>query len=136
MGSRQPSSPIKFALGTMTMGVAFWLFIPMAGGGTNSAPLLGLIGILLVFTVAELMLSPVGLSLSTKLAPEIFKTQMVALFFLSVALGSAMSGYLAQFYSVETVRLYFGVVGGVAVALGALLALFSRPIRSLMSGVH
>lgn len=136
MGSRQPSSPIKFALGTMTMGVAFWLFIPMAGGGTNSAPLLGLIGILLVFTVAELMLSPVGLSLSTKLAPEIFKTQMVALFFLSVALGSAMSGYLAQFYSVETERLYFGVVGGVAVALGALLALFSRPIRSLMSGVH
>jgi POT family proton-dependent oligopeptide transporter len=136
LGSRQPSSPIKFALGTITMGVAFWLFIPMAGGGANSAPLLGLIGILLVFTVAELMLSPVGLSLTTKLAPEIFKTQMVALFFLSVALGSAMSGYLAQFYTVETEQTYFGVVGGVAVVLGLLLAAFSRPIRRLMSGVH
>ncbi|HSE08329.1 MAG TPA: oligopeptide:H+ symporter [Nocardioidaceae bacterium] len=136
LGSRQPSSPIKFATGTIIMGIAFWLFIPMAGGGANSAPLVGLIGILLVFTVAELMLSPVGLSLTTKLAPEIFKTQMVALFFLSVALGSAMSGYLAQFYSVDTERAYFGVVGGVAVALGLLLAALSRPIRKLMSGVR
>lgn len=136
LGSRQPSSPVKFALGAIAMGVAFWLFIPMAGGGPNSAPLLGLVGILLVFTVAELMLSPVGLSLSTKLAPEVFKTQMVALFFLSVALGSAMSGYLARFYTVDTQVTYFGVVGAVAVGLGVLLAAFSRPIRALMGGVH
>ncbi len=136
LGSRQPSSPIKFALGTISMGLAFWLFLPMADGGANSAPLLGLVGILLVFTVAELMLSPVGLSLATKLAPGVFKTQMVALFFLSVALGSAMSGYLAQFYSPETESTYFGVVGAVAVALGLLLAAFSRPIRRLMRGVH
>jgi POT family proton-dependent oligopeptide transporter len=127
---------MKFALGTILMGVAFWLFIPMAGGGPNSAPLLGLAGILLVFTLAELMLSPVGLSLATKLAPEVFKTQMVALFFLSVALGSAMSGYLARFYSPETEQTYFGVVGAVAVGLGILLAACSRPIRRLMSGVH
>ncbi len=136
LGSRQPSSPIKFALGTMTMGVAFLLFIPMAGGGPNSAPLLGLIGILLVFTVAELLLSPVGLSLSTKLAPAVFKTQMVALFFLSVALGSAMSGYLAKFYDPATEQVYFGVVGAGAIGLGLLLAVFSRPIRKLMAGVH
>jgi POT family proton-dependent oligopeptide transporter len=136
LGDRQPSSPIKFALGTVLMGVAFWLFIPMADGGANSAPLLGLVGILLVFTVAELMLSPVGLSLTTKLAPVVFKTQMVALFFLSVALGSAMSGYLAQFYTPETERTYFGVVGAVAIGLGLVLAALSRPIRKLMAGVH
>ncbi len=135
LGPRQPSSPVKFAMGTVAMGLAFWMFIPMAGGGANSAPLLGLAGILLVFTVAELMLSPVGLSLTTKLAPEVFKTQMVALFFLSVALGSAMSGYLAQYYSAGNERAYFGVVGAVAVGLGLVLAAFSRPIRRLMSGV-
>ena len=136
LGPRQPSSPVKFALGTVTMGVAFLLFIPMAGGGTNSAPLLGLVGILAVFTVAELLLSPVGLSLTTKLAPAVFKTQMVALFFLSVALGSAMSGYLAQFYTAESETAYFGVVGAVAIVLGLLLAAFARPIRALMGGVH
>jgi POT family proton-dependent oligopeptide transporter len=136
MGPRQPSTPMKFALGTAIMGVAFLLFIPMAGGGANSAPLLGLIGILLVFTLAELLLSPVGLSLATKLAPDVFKTQMVALFFLSVALGTAMSGYLAKFYSPDHEGGYFGVLGVVALGIGIVLAVFSRPIRKLMSGVH
>jgi POT family proton-dependent oligopeptide transporter len=51
----------------------------MAGGGANTAPLLMLVVILPVFSVAELLLSPVGLSLSTKLAPAAFRTQVVAL---------------------------------------------------------
>ncbi|MFI5695545.1 peptide MFS transporter [Kribbella sp. NPDC051586] len=136
LGSRQPSTPIKFSAGLAVMGIAFLLFLTMAGGGPNSAPLLGLAGILLVFTIAELLLSPVGLSLSTKLAPEAFRTQMVALFFLSVALGTAMSGVLAKLYSTDHETPYFGVIGGVALALGGLLALAARPIQRLMRGVH
>ena len=83
------------------MGIAFLLFLPMAGSVPNSAPLLGLVGVLFVFTIAELLISPVGLSLATKLAPEVFQTQMVALFFLSIALGTAMAGVLAEYYSDE-----------------------------------
>ena len=94
LGTRQPSTPVKFALGAIIMGVAFLLFLPFAGGGANSTPLLAIVGILFVFTVAELLLSPVGLSVTTKLAPEAFHTQMVALFFLSVALGTSISGWL------------------------------------------
>ena len=104
LGDRQPSSPIKFALGTGTMGLAFLAFIPITGGGPNSAPLLGLAGVLLLFTFAELFLSPVGLSLATKLAPEHFHTQMVALFFLSVALGSSMAGTLAGYFDIDDSR--------------------------------
>ncbi|MDO9379525.1 MAG: peptide MFS transporter [Nocardioidaceae bacterium] len=135
LGPRQPSTPVKFALGTAGMGVAFLLFLPMAGGGPGSAPLLGLVGILLVFTLSELLLSPVGLSVSTKLAPAAYKSQMVALFFLSVALGSAMSGTLAGLYSAETERAYFGVLGVVAIVLGAALLLARKPILALMRGV-
>jgi proton-dependent oligopeptide transporter, POT family len=135
LGTRQPSSPIKFALGTAVMGVAFLLFLPMVGDAPNTAPLLGLTGILFVFTVAELLLSPVGLSLSTKLAPEAFRTQMVALFFLSIALGTAMSGVLADYYSAEHEAVYFGVLGGVAIGLGIVLALMAPFLRRLMSGV-
>jgi POT family proton-dependent oligopeptide transporter len=136
LGPRQPSTPMKFALGTAVMGLAFLLFIPMAGGGRNSAPLLGLIGILLVFTIAELLLSPVGLSLATKLAPEAFKTQMVSLFFLSVALGSVLAGYLGKFYSADHEVLYFGVLGLISVAVGVALAAGTKPVRRLMAGVH
>jgi POT family proton-dependent oligopeptide transporter len=136
LGPKQPSTPLKFALGTAIMGLAFLLFVPMAGGGEASAPLLALVGILLVFTIAELLLSPVGLSLATKLAPEAFKTQMVALFFLSVALGSVLAGYLGKFYSPEHEAAYFGILGLISVAVGLLLAAVTKPVRRLMAGVH
>lgn len=136
LGPKQPSTPMKFALGTAIMGIAFLLFLPMAGGGANSAPLLGLIGILLVFTIAELLLSPVGLSLATKLAPEAFRTQMVSLFFLSIALGSVLAGYLGEYYSADHEASYFGVLGLISVAVGVALAAFTKPIRHLMAGVH
>jgi POT family proton-dependent oligopeptide transporter len=134
-GSKQPSTPIKFAAGTIIMGAAFLLFLPFAGGGANSTPLLAMIGILFVFTVAELLLSPVGLSVTTKLAPEVFKTQMVALFFLSIALGTAISGRLAEWYTTVNETVYFGVLGAIAIVLGILLALIARPVLRLMSGV-
>jgi POT family proton-dependent oligopeptide transporter len=136
LGDRQPSTPVKFALGTMIMGVAFLLFLPFAGGGPNSTPLIGLIGILFVFTIAELLISPVGLSLSTKLAPEAFHTQMVALFFLSIALGTAMSGVLAGYYHPDSETAYFGVLGGIAIVIGIVLLLLTPIITKLMSGVR
>jgi POT family proton-dependent oligopeptide transporter len=136
LGPRQPGTPVKFALGTMVMGVAFLLFLPFSGSGPNSVPLLGLAGIILVFTLAELLLSPVGLSLSTKLAPEAFRTQMVALFFLSVALGTALSGSLARYYSPSHEVPYFGILGLIAIVLGAIVWAISSPLRRLMGGVR
>jgi POT family proton-dependent oligopeptide transporter len=136
LGDRQPSTPIKFVLGTVLMGVAFLLFLPMVGSGQNASPLLAMVGILFVFTIAELCLSPVGLSLSTKLAPAAFRTQMVALNFLSISFGTAMSGKLAEYYSVDDEAPYFGTVGGVAIVIGLLLLAATPFIRKLMKGVH
>jgi POT family proton-dependent oligopeptide transporter len=136
LGDRQPSTPLKFALGTISIGVSFLLFIPMAGGGPNSAPLLGLVGVLLFFTISELLLSPVGLSLSTKLAPAKFRTQMVALFFLSIALGTAMSGLLSGYYDPKDEVPYFLVLGVAAIVVGLVLAALTKPLQKLMGGVR
>lgn len=136
LGDRQPSAPVKFALGTMSIGVSFLLFIPMSGGGANSAPLLGLVGVLLFFTISELLLSPVGLSLSTKLAPVRFHTQMVALFFLSIALGTAMSGLLSGYDDSTNEVPYFLWLGLAAIVVGAALLVSTRPIKALMNGVR
>ena len=136
LGRRQPSTPAKFAAGTAVMGVAFLLFLPMADPAPHSAPLLGLVGVLLVFTLAELLLSPVGLSLSTKLAPRAFRTQMVSLWFLSTAIGTALAGELAGSCSADSQGTCVGVLGAVAVGLGVVLALATPAIRRLMSGVH
>jgi POT family proton-dependent oligopeptide transporter len=135
LGPRQPSTPVKFGIGTVLMGVAFLLFLPVPAGA-HAAPLLALVGILLVFTLAELFISPVGLSLSTKLAPGRFETQMVALYFLSVAIGTAMAGKLAGYYDWQDEGGYFAVLGLIAVVVGLLVLVATRPIRRLMAGVH
>jgi POT family proton-dependent oligopeptide transporter len=136
LGERQPSTPIKFAIGTTVMGLAFLAFLPWAGRTGNTTPLLALVLILLLFTIAELSLSPVGLSLSTKLAPEAFRTQMVALNFLSIALGTATAGSLAKYYGSNQEGAYFATIGGIAVLFGIAIAVASPYIRKLMSGVR
>nr|WP_201470810.1 peptide MFS transporter [Microbacterium hydrocarbonoxydans] len=135
LGARQPSTPVKFALGAIIMGAAFLLFLPFANGAANSTPLLAIVGILLVFTIAELLISPVGLSVTTKLAPRVFHTQMVALFFLSVALGTAISGWLVQFYDPKNEVPYFSILGGIAIVVGIGLLLSAKPVLRLMKGV-
>ncbi|WP_279072313.1 peptide MFS transporter [Microbacterium lacticum] len=136
LGSRQPSTPVKFGLATMVMGAAFLMFLPFAGGGPNSTPLLAIVGILFVFTVAELLLSPVGLSVTTKLAPDAFHTQMVALFFLSVSLGTAIAGQLASLYNPDDEVPYFTTLGLIAIAIGVLLLISVKPVLRLMRGVR
>jgi POT family proton-dependent oligopeptide transporter len=130
---------VKFALGTIVVGLGFLLFLPIATAAPHSAPLLALVGILFVFTIAELLLSPVGLSVSTKLAPKVYRTQMVALLFLASALGTAMSGQLATFYSAENPAEnlgYFSILGVISIAIGIALLLISRWVLKLMGGVR
>ncbi|MBP3976590.1 peptide MFS transporter [Microbacterium sp. BLY] len=136
LGTRQPSTPVKFGLAAIIMGAAFLLFLPFSGGGANSTPLLAIVGILFVFTVAELLLSPVGLSVTTKLAPAVFHTQMVALFFLSIALGTAISGELVKFYDPDNEVPYFSILGSIAILVGIGLLLSVKPVLRLMRGVR
>lgn len=136
LGRRQPSTPVKFSLGAIIMGAAFLLFLIWANGGRNATPLVAIIGILFVFTVAELFISPIGLSVSTKLGPNIFHTQMVALFFLSVALGTAIAGELGKFYDPQNEVPYFSILGAIAIALGVALLLCVKPVLALMKGVR
>jgi len=134
LGRRQPNTPIKFGVGIALMGAAFLLFLPMVG--TGSVPVLWIGFIMLVATMGELMVSPVGLSLSTKLAPAAFPVMMVALYNLSVALGTALSGALAGYYTAETEGTYFGVLGAVTIAIGVVMLVISRPVHRAMRGVH
>jgi proton-dependent oligopeptide transporter, POT family len=135
LGSRQPITPLKFAAGTGIMGLAFLCFLPFASGKPNSVPLLALVLILLLFTFAELFLSPVGLSLATKLAPKAFHTQMVALFFLSVALGTAMAGTLATYFDQNNQTPFFAWIGGASILVSVAMVALSPWVKKMMAGV-
>nr|WP_225955069.1 oligopeptide:H+ symporter [Kibdelosporangium phytohabitans] len=136
LGRRQPGTPVKFSLGVIGMGIAFLLMVAVvqAGSGKVVNPLF-LALVLIVFAIAEMCLSPVGLSVSTKLAPKAFQAQMVALFFLSMAAGSSAAGELASYYSADNEPAYFGILGGAAIVLGLILIGLRPLLRRLMQGV-
>ncbi|ASO19796.1 POT family proton-dependent oligopeptide transporter [Actinoalloteichus hoggarensis] len=137
LGDRQPGTPRKFAGGVVFVGLSFLVMMVASTTGTGAevAPLWPVLA-LVVMTCGELMLSPVGLSVSTKLAPAAFSAQMVGLFFLSIAAGSGIGAQVVGLYSPDAEVLYFGVLGALAVLLGVLLAVSTPIIRRLMRGVR
>ena len=136
LGNRAPTTPRKFAYGVIGMGIAFLLFLPMAGTEGKAVPALLIFGILAVFAISELLLSPIGLSVTTKLAPEAFRAQMMALYFFSVGLGTSMSGVLAGYYDPAREFAYFGIIGAVAILAGVVVFAIAPWISRLMEGVH
>jgi POT family proton-dependent oligopeptide transporter len=136
LGGRAPTTPRKFAYGVIGMGLAFLLFLPMAGSTGRAVPALWVVGIMAVFAISELLLSPIGLSVTTKLAPEAFRAQMMALYFFSVGLGTSMSGVLAHYYDAAHEFAYFGIIGAVAVVAGLVVFAIAPWISRLMEGVH
>ena len=136
LGRRAPTTPRKFAYGVIGMGLAFMLFLTMAGSSGRTVPVLVVVAILAVFAVSELMLSPIGLSVTTQLAPNAFRAQMMALYFFSVGLGTAMSGVLARYYDPGHEAAYFGIIGAVAVVVGVIVWFLAPWVSRLMEGVH
>lgn len=134
LGNRQPRTSIKFGLALVVVGIAFLCFIPM--DSLAKTPLLAMVGILLLCTIAELLLSPIGQAVTTKLAPAAFGTQMIALFFLSVSLGTTLSGVLAGYYTPGNEIPYFIAMGGTAVVLGIAMMAATPALKRLMGSVH
>jgi proton-dependent oligopeptide transporter, POT family len=89
-----------------------------------------------VFAISELLLSPIGLSVATKLAPQAFRAQMMVSCFFSVGLGTSMSGVLARYYDPAHQFAYFGIIGVVAAFAGVVVFAIAPWISRLMDGVH
>ena len=138
LGPRQPSSPAKFALALVFVGLAFVLLIPAgakAQTGVKVSPL-WLVGAYFIQELGELCLSPVGLSVVTKLAPVRFVSLMLGVFFLSNAGGNWLAGWSARFISTVPLVTLFGVTAAITLGAGVVLFVLLRPIRNLMGGVR
>jgi POT family proton-dependent oligopeptide transporter len=134
LGTRNPSSPAKFALGLLFGGVSFLILIPVAAKTGVSPIWLALV--YLLQTIGELCLSPVGMSAMTKLAPPRIASLMMGVFFVSISVGDYISGRLASVYETFPLPKLFGMVGLSALAIGLLLVVFLKPIKRLMGGVN
>ena len=99
---RQPSSPMKFALGLGFLSASFLLMVPaaMLTAEGRVSPL-WLVGLFFLQTVGELLLSPVGLSTMTKLAPARAVSLVLGVWFLAAALGNKLAGVLGSGFHVD-----------------------------------
>ena len=136
---REPSSPAKFAWGLVFMGLSFLVLVPAgsmarSGTGIRVSPM-WLIVSYFVSELGELCLSPVGLSVVTKLAPVRIVGLMMGVWFLSNALGNKLAGWAAGFFSSMPLDKLFGIVAAVTLLSGVLMFLLVRPVRRLMGGV-
>jgi POT family proton-dependent oligopeptide transporter len=138
LGARQPSSPAKFALALVFVGLAFIFLLPagsMAQQGIKVSPM-WLVWAYLIQEFGELCLSPVGLSLVTKVAPARLVSLLMGMFFLSNALGNWLAGWSTRFISTAPLTTLFAVIAAITIGAGLILFLLLRPIRNLMGGVR
>ena len=139
LGSRQPSSPGKFAIALSLLSVSFFL-VALASmlfeqQQVKVSPW-WLVGVYFLHALGELSLSPVGLSMVTKLAPARILGFIMGIWFLTNALGNFLAGSVAGFFDRLPLPQLFGAVGLVSLAATFVLALLVKPIRGLMSGVR
>ncbi|MEB9552876.1 peptide MFS transporter [Bacillus cereus] len=137
LNSRQPSTAIKFAIGLLFAGLSFLvMIIPAYIHGTESlvSPMWLAISFLLV-VIGELCLSPVGLSITTKLAPAAFSAQTMSLWFLTSAAALAINAQIVRLYNPETEIIYFGAIDGLSIILSVILYFMAPKIQVLMKGI-
>jgi proton-dependent oligopeptide transporter, POT family len=138
LGPRQPSTPAKYALALLFVGLAFVLLLPagaIAQTGVKISPL-WLVGCYFIEELGELCLSPVGLSVVTKLAPTRIVGLMLGVFFLSNAVGNKLAGWSAGFISTVPLPTLFGVTAAVCLGAAVVMFLLIKPVQKLMSGVR
>jgi len=138
MGDRQPSSPVKFSLGLIFVGLGFALIVPaavMTQQGIKVSPW-WLIGLYFLHTIGELCLSPVGLSIVTKLAPARIVGFMMGWWFLSIAVGNKLAGMAGGLFETLPLPNLFGTVAGVSFAAALILLAITPWLRRLMGGVR
>lgn len=148
---KDPSTPVKFALGVMQLGLGFTCF--WRGAATCDERGMVWVGWLILGylfqTTGELCLSPVGLSMVTKLSPADIVSTVMGAWFMATAFSNYLAGMIAKLTGVsegggggnsipapvETVHLYgdvFGKIAITAIAVGVLCFLFSPLLKKWM----
>lgn len=138
------STPFKMGIGMIILGLGFLFMLgavaERAANGdvaneANKAALMWLIMTYLLHTIGELCLSPVGLSVVTKLAPPKLASILMAVWMLSSSIANFIGGYLAAYVEKLGAGEVFTYISGFVIICGLLLISLSKPIRRLMHGV-
>jgi proton-dependent oligopeptide transporter, POT family len=140
LGRYEPSTPTKFAIGLFFTGLSFvFLLIPayqlQGAPGIRVSPF-WLIGCYFIQELGELALSPVGLSVFTKLSPVKIVGFMLGVWFLADSVGNKVAGLAAGYISTAPLPHLFGVIAAVCLGTSIIAFAIIKPVKGLMGGVR
>lgn len=133
LGKHEPSSPAKFAIALVFIGLSFLILVPPAHhtgvspNWLNSCYFLGVVG--------EMCLSPVGLSAFTKLAPARAAGFAMGVWFLATSMGEWLAGKAGSLFGSMPLPKLFGISALIPFIAAIALVLLIKPTKQLMSGV-
>ncbi len=137
---KEPSSLTKMAMGLFLLGISYVVMIiaaaPMASGAMSpdaKRSLMWLVGATGIATFGELFLSPIGLSLVTKVAPARIVSMMMGVWFLANFIGNYMAGYLGTFWEKISHQQFFMLMTAIGVIAGLILFIMNRPLDKIVS---
>jgi len=130
---REPSTVNKMALGCFGVALSYLILVVaawQAGGG--KASWLWLFAYFVVITIGELYLSPIGLSLVSKIAPARILSLMMGVWLATNFFGNFVAGWLGSLWSGMDKATFFLLIAAIAAAAGLTIAAFNRPLRPIL----
>ena len=148
---KNPSIPLKFCFGIVQLALGF-LLTKLGYQFVNEAyqvPILTLVFLYMLHTTGELFLSPIGLSMVTKLSPKNIAGTAMGAWFLSFAIANYVGGKIAAITGghsdsgqaltasegLDNYISIFSTIGFVLIGISILIMLFNKPLKKLMHGV-
>jgi POT family proton-dependent oligopeptide transporter len=135
----EPTTPIKFVWGLGLLGFGFVLMIFAAKSFEGSGIRVSIMWLTMVYlfhTLGELCLSPVGLSVVTKLAPAKFASLLMGVWFLGNFFANLTGGLFAGNYDSMSITKFFMIPTATALGSAVILLVLSKFIKKWMHGVH
>lgn len=136
LGRYNPPTVVKFGIALFLAAFSYLIMVyPLTQNSGLMNPAWLVLSYLLV-TMAELCLSPTGLSVTTKLAPSAFTSQMMSIWFLANTVAQIVNAQLVNYYDAVEKHQYFSHIGLVTLGLGMILIIVSPFMKRFMQGIH
>jgi len=148
----EPSIPLKMSIGLILLAFGFIILLPAAqmvdSGSTVVSPLY-LVGVYFMMTLGELCISPIGLSMVSKLSPPRFACLLMGVWFLSTAASNLIAGLLSTLYPdpakpipvlwrmpIDGFTSFFMIFIVLSITSAIILLVLSKRITKMMHGVQ
>lgn len=150
--SWEPSIPMKMAIGLILLSIGFMILLPaaqMVDAGNNMVSPLYLVGVYFMMTLGEMCISPIGLSMVSKLSPARFACLLMGVWFLSSAASNIIAGLLSSLYPdpskpvpfllgvpIDGFTSFFMIFIVMSIIAAVILILISKKLTKMMHGVQ